>query len=293
MYSVLVILAVIVAILLVFIVSIQESKGGGLASNFSASNQIMGVRKTTERDLDLQKLLGSMAKEEILHVDCLPCINECVLKQMLSDVAHNIIDVKGIEQAVDARKPLLWYSLYDYFYEALLAVAQMQDFYLQHGAGFHMTDPAEIWQSYCDDFYKMDSYYMSFYQQYRNVKQSTYNELDDFFKQAAEVVDNLYNNWYLANLTQNWTNAAGKQLAETGYIEGIEQQTDFYEKHVAQATSRTFVIISETVGKLQLKWDGPFLVASSSRPGSYRLKDMDGNDIPRSWNADELRRYYV
>jgi hypothetical protein len=50
---------------------------------------------------------------------------------------------------------------------------------------------------------------------------------------------------------------------------------------------------SDTVGKLQLKWEGPFLVVSSSRPGSYRLKDMDGNDIPRSWNADELRRYYV
>jgi hypothetical protein len=49
----------------------------------------------------------------------------------------------------------------------------------------------------------------------------------------------------------------------------------------------------DTVGKLQLKWKGPFLVVSSSRPGSYRLKDMDGNDIPRSWNADELRRYYV
>ena len=48
MYSVLVILAVIVAILLVLVVSIQESKGGGLASNFSASNQIMGVRKTTD-----------------------------------------------------------------------------------------------------------------------------------------------------------------------------------------------------------------------------------------------------
>jgi hypothetical protein len=48
-----------------------------------------------------------------------------------------------------------------------------------------------------------------------------------------------------------------------------------------------------TVGKLQLKWEGSFLVVSSSRPGSYKLKDMDGNDIPRSWNADELRRYYV
>jgi hypothetical protein len=49
----------------------------------------------------------------------------------------------------------------------------------------------------------------------------------------------------------------------------------------------------DIVGKLQLKWEGPFLVVSSSRPGSYRLKDMDGNEIPRSWNADELRRYYV
>jgi hypothetical protein len=49
----------------------------------------------------------------------------------------------------------------------------------------------------------------------------------------------------------------------------------------------------DTVGKLQLKWEGPFLVVSSSRPGSYKLKDMDGNDIRRSWNADELQRYYV
>jgi hypothetical protein len=49
----------------------------------------------------------------------------------------------------------------------------------------------------------------------------------------------------------------------------------------------------ETVGKLQLKWKGPFLVMPSARPGSYRIKDMEWNDIPMSWNADELQRYYV
>ena len=48
MYTVLVILIVLLAILMCFIVLIQESKGGGLASSFSASNQIMGVRKTTD-----------------------------------------------------------------------------------------------------------------------------------------------------------------------------------------------------------------------------------------------------
>ena len=48
MYSVLVILAVVIAVLLILIVLIQESKGGGLASSFASSNQIMGVRKTTD-----------------------------------------------------------------------------------------------------------------------------------------------------------------------------------------------------------------------------------------------------
>ena len=47
-YTFLIILIVIAAILMVGIVMIQESKGGGLASNFASYNQIGGVRKTTD-----------------------------------------------------------------------------------------------------------------------------------------------------------------------------------------------------------------------------------------------------
>jgi preprotein translocase subunit SecG len=48
MYTLLIVLIVLASVLMCFIVLIQESKGGGLASGFSASNQIMGVRKTTD-----------------------------------------------------------------------------------------------------------------------------------------------------------------------------------------------------------------------------------------------------
>ncbi|MDR0430950.1 MAG: preprotein translocase subunit SecG [Tannerellaceae bacterium] len=48
MYVFISILVLIAAILLILIVLIQNSKGGGLASGFSSSNQIMGVRKTTD-----------------------------------------------------------------------------------------------------------------------------------------------------------------------------------------------------------------------------------------------------
>ena len=47
-YYLFVALIVIAALLMIGIVLIQESKGGGLASNFSSSNSIMGVRKTTD-----------------------------------------------------------------------------------------------------------------------------------------------------------------------------------------------------------------------------------------------------
>jgi preprotein translocase subunit SecG len=48
MYVLLTILIVIASILLTLLVLVQNSKGGGLAAGFSSSNQIMGVRKTTD-----------------------------------------------------------------------------------------------------------------------------------------------------------------------------------------------------------------------------------------------------
>ena len=48
MYLLISILTVIISIILVFVVVIQNSKGGGLAAGFSSSNQVMGVRKTTD-----------------------------------------------------------------------------------------------------------------------------------------------------------------------------------------------------------------------------------------------------
>lgn len=48
MYLAFTILIFIFAVVLVLIVLVQNSKGGGLASGFASSNQIMGVRKTTD-----------------------------------------------------------------------------------------------------------------------------------------------------------------------------------------------------------------------------------------------------
>ncbi len=48
MYTLVVILILIVSVLLGLIVLVQNSKGGGLVSNFGSANQMMGVRQTTD-----------------------------------------------------------------------------------------------------------------------------------------------------------------------------------------------------------------------------------------------------
>jgi preprotein translocase subunit SecG len=63
MYQLITILIVIICLLLTLIVLVQNSKGGGLAANFSASNQIMGVRKTADF---LEKATWTLASSLVL-----------------------------------------------------------------------------------------------------------------------------------------------------------------------------------------------------------------------------------
>lgn len=48
LYTLISVLIIVGCILMVLVVLVQNSKGGGLASNFASSNQFMGVRKTAD-----------------------------------------------------------------------------------------------------------------------------------------------------------------------------------------------------------------------------------------------------
>ena len=48
MYTFIIVIVFIVCALLILLVLVQNSKGGGLTSSFSSSNQVMGVRRTTD-----------------------------------------------------------------------------------------------------------------------------------------------------------------------------------------------------------------------------------------------------
>jgi hypothetical protein len=52
------------------------------------------------------------------------------------------------------------------------------------------------------------------------------------------------------------------------------------------------ILMGEGRHKLSPLWEGPFIVAEVTRPGSYRLTQMDGSEIGNSWNIEHLRKFY-
>ena len=92
-YTVISILILIVCVFLALIVLVQNSKGGGLAANFSSSNQIMGVRKTADfLEKATWTLAGSLVFLCLLAAFTIPTIDADVEKSILDSQIENAVD---------------------------------------------------------------------------------------------------------------------------------------------------------------------------------------------------------
>lgn len=94
MYVFISILILIASILLILIVLIQNSKGGGLASGFSSSNQIMGVRKTTDfLEKATWTLAGTVVVLSIVITAFIPHANRSDVQSEIKQQVENAVTI--------------------------------------------------------------------------------------------------------------------------------------------------------------------------------------------------------
>lgn len=93
MYGLIAVLIVIACILLILVVLVQSSKGGGLVSNFSASSQIMGVRKTADfLEKATWTLAGALLLCSLLASVAVPRQRDEETRSRIEDQVDNAID---------------------------------------------------------------------------------------------------------------------------------------------------------------------------------------------------------
>ena len=78
------------------------------------------------------------------------------------------------------------------------------------------------------------------------------------------------------------------------YLEGLRRYYNRNIKGRSFAVGDLVLRKQKTKGmhKLSSPWEGPYVVKEVTRPGSYRLCDLDGIDVPNSWHIEHLIRFY-
>lgn len=211
------------------------------------NDQLNEIARTIEDELKLPKRFMKLEVDDLVDTECFPCLHEVILIKLMTEISDHIIDVDVIKRTVEKRRTCIWYEEVKDFYEGILQVANMQEFFKEHTTGFHSAEAKRVWKEYTDEYYKMDTYYRLFHKSYGESLKAFNPNLHDLFSHVMEKVEGLYTNWFLGQLGGNWASVCAEELAQYGKILEIPQQTDFYRSKVKNADSRVFVIISDAL----------------------------------------------
>ena len=209
--------------------------------------QLLDLTHDIEDELSIYDKLSKIDKKFLLDADIFPCIDVVILMKILDDMKHDLIDAEDIDKTVEKRVAGTWYDQYSNYYDGITRVANMQQFYIEHAAGFHGVDPKHIWDKYTSEYYVMDQYYKEFHVCYEAIKTSFHLRLSDAFNTAVDKAEALYSNWFLGELGKNWSDICADDLNEYGVIKDITRQEDFYKKNIKYANSKVYLIISDAM----------------------------------------------
>jgi len=205
------------------------------------------LAEEVQDELRLSARFAKISEYELADTECFPCINECILKKLITDILNNVISTVDILALIEKRRTSAWYNETACYFDGVAQVCNMQDFYLSHAHGFHTAEAKELWDEYTREYYKMDSYYRQFQLCFQKSLVDGNDKLDDLFKRLAEWVERMYTHEFLDPLAENWTTVAADEMELNGRIFGIDQQENFYAGRIKNADSRVFVIISDAL----------------------------------------------
>ena len=206
--------------------------------------ELTEILRSVEEELNLRRRFQQISMEDLVRTEVFPCVNECILTQLMTEISNHIINVDVITSTVEKRRTLAWYDEVKCYYEGILQVAKMQAFFLEHSAGFHTVEARKVWKEYTEDYYHMDTYYRQYHLAFGKSLTVGNDHLDDLFKQVTDKVEGLYTHWFLGELGNNWSDACADELAQYGRVLEVPQQVDFYGQ-IKDEDNRIFVIISD------------------------------------------------
>jgi uncharacterized protein (TIGR02687 family) len=197
-----------------------------------------------EQEIQLSDMVNQMPIEAFVQADTFPYFDRAIIIYIANSLSTNLEDYEEYKKLIKLRRAKHFYENYQYIYEALYFTVKIHEFYKRHSMGIPQGQAIDIFKTYVDDYYLMDTYYRKFYVAYDQESNS------ELLKKLKNMVEGIYTNWYMGELSSNWSKAVHHELKEEWSLPGIRNQQHFYRNVVASKVKngeRVFVIISDAM----------------------------------------------
>lgn len=197
-----------------------------------------------EKEIKLSDIVNQLPVEEFKVADIFPYFDKAIIIYIANSLENRLEDYDAYTKLINLRRAKHYYERYQSIYEALFYTVKMFEFHKKYSLGIPRMQAVDMYRAYVNDYHHMDTYYRKFYFAYDNDSNS------EILKKLKVMVENLYTNWYMSELSSHWSTAVQDEMKSNWILPEIQSQKDFYRSFVAPKISngdRVFVIISDAL----------------------------------------------
>lgn len=200
--------------------------------------------KTIEKEINFSKILSSVNIDEFKNAEIFPSIDRAIILYITNSIGEKLDDVEEYLKLIRLRKSKHFYERFKEIYDALYNLVKMYEFRKTYSSDIPLEKANLMMESYVNKYYLMDSYYRKFYVAYDK------SDGNDLMKKLKSIAEDIYTNWFMVELSHNWTKSLSLDKSEIFEVQGFRKQEDFYNEFIRPKVDngeRVFVIISDAL----------------------------------------------
>ena len=199
--------------------------------------------KDIEEEIIFSKVLQSLDIDDIKNLDIFPSIDQAIILYISNALKDNLEDYDEYLKILRLRKSKHFYEKYKCIYEGLYNAIKIFEFKKLYSS-IPMDLPQDMVKSYVDRYYLMDFYYRKFYIAFDK------DSNNQVLQELKSMVEGIYTNWFMMNLSYNWSESISKCMKDIWHIHNIVAQKDCYDNFIKPRVSqneRVFLIVSDAL----------------------------------------------
>lgn len=189
--------------------------------------------------LNIDTLLEKNSSDTFINCDIFEAIDKIVLRRIMSLLKDEVEEYSKYLNLIGTRRTMHFYKKYESEYKGVKWAINLLSKKKELDSTIKTESSYDMFKSYAKDYYYIDKAYRKFYYHYDKCIEK--DELNDI----KERIENVYNNWYLQELSIKWFNSLEKE--NSWRLEGLKWQDNFYREYIKYGKERVFVIISDAL----------------------------------------------